>query len=146
MPDADRSYRRAAVQEASPAGLVVILYDILVDDLQRAQAAIRAADIEQRSRCLKHALLALEILEGSLDLENGGVAAHSLAAFYGYVRHRILDAQFDGDERILADQIALILDVRQSWQTAESASLTSQPAMRPNSVDAEFYQGCQWSA
>ena len=114
------NYRRAAVQQASPAGLMVILYDLLVNDLQHAIVAFRRNAIDERSRHLNHALLILQILEGNLDMENGGAAARSFAAFYGHVRTQLLDAQFRSDPAPLERQIALLLDVREAWLTSDA--------------------------
>jgi len=147
-----RSYRRAAVQEASPAGLVVILYDLLVDDLQAAIHAIRCDDIEERSRNLKHALLVLQLLEGTLDMEKGGAAACSLAAFYTYVRQQLLEAQFRNDEDVLAHQIALIFDVREAWRNIDKPRLAANCAITPSPVltatcdDLDSSGSNQWSA
>jgi len=116
------SYRRASVQEASAAGLVVILYDILASDLQQAIAAMRSGKIEARCARLKHGLLVLQLLEGSLDLERGGSAAQNLSHFYAHIRSQILAAQFKCVESILEDQVALVLDVREAWRQADSGA------------------------
>ena len=116
------SYRRASVQEASAAGLVVILYDILASDLQQAIAAMRSGKIEARCARLKHGLLVLQLLQGSLDLEKGGPAAHDLSRFYAHIRSQILEAQFKCVESILEDQVALVLDVREAWRQVDSGA------------------------
>ena len=146
---ADRSYRLSSVQEASPVGLVVVLYDLLVDDLKRAIAAMRRHDIEERSQHLKHGLLALQLLEGSLDMEKGGPAAHSLAAFYGHLRHRILDAQFRSDDGILAEQIALVLNVREAWRTLDvpaPSGISSTASTAPRLEDTDSRESLRWFA
>jgi len=146
-----RSYLRAAVQEASPAGLVVILYDLLVDDLQGAIHAIRCGAIEERSRHLKHALLVLQFLEGGLDLREGAAAARSLSAFYAHLRRQMVDAQFRNDDSILARQIALVLEVREAWRTvdarpaAAAASSSSAPTSRQEG-DTDPREPIRWSA
>jgi flagellar protein FliS len=112
----------SAVQEATPAGLVVILYDILVGDLRRAINSMRSGDVEQRCDRLKHGLSALQLLEGSLDYENGGDTAQTLARFYSHIRRQVLQAQFENDPRILEQQIKLIFSVREAWQEVNSAS------------------------
>lgn len=126
-----RSYLRAAVQEASPAGLVVILYDLLVEDLQRAIAALRRDAIEERSRHLKHALLVLQLLDCYLDLEHGGAAAGSLSAFYSHLRAQLLHAQFRSDPAPLERQIALVLDVREAWQAVDANPSAKPPVTSP---------------
>jgi flagellar biosynthetic protein FliS len=139
-PSAELSYRRVAVEEASSAGLVVILYDMLVNDLRRAVEAMHRGAIEDRSRHLKHALLVLQVLESGLDMEKGGAAARNLADFYACVRHQVLAAQFQNDFAILERQVTLILDVREAWCSPDTAS-KSNPAISPQAPAAQIADG-----
>ncbi len=153
-PDSSqRSYLRAAVPEASPAGLVVILYDLLVDDLRRAIASMRGSAIEERSRHLKHALLVLQLLESNLDLDKGGAAAGTLSAFYSHLRREILDSQFRSDPAPLERQIALLLDVREAWRTADAQTphcsdtqVQSHAAPVASNYDETTSRPASWSA
>lgn len=127
------TYLRAAAQNASAVGLVIILYDLLVHDLKEAIAAIEDRDIERRSEKIKHSFLVLQQLEGSLDAEKGGEAAKHLAAFYSALRCKILEAHIKVDPEILRRQIELVFDVRQAWQQVDKPNLgpayaTSEPA------------------
>lgn len=72
------SYQSAAVQSAGPIGLVILLYDRLVTDLNSASQAIRKNDIEGRCKAANHAFQVLQHLEGSLDMVNGGETARAL--------------------------------------------------------------------
>jgi flagellar secretion chaperone FliS len=148
------SYRRTAVEEATPADLVIILYDMLVGDLRQAIVALGSGKIEERSTRLKHALSVLQLLEGSLDTENGGIAAHHLSQFYSHIRRQILIAQFKGDERILQEQIALVLDVREAWRQIDSVSSARPLPVLPvapsatdcRAVSSPSTEGISWSA
>ncbi len=121
----------AAVQNARPAGLVIILFDMLVNDIRGAIAAIHAGNIEQRSAELKHGFLVLQQLEGSLDMENGGEAARNFAGFYSAVRAGLFDAHMKASKEILERQIELLLDVRQAWQQVENPTPTQAPPTAP---------------
>jgi len=119
---------RTAAQNATPAGLVIILYDLLVHDLEQAIAAFAVGDVERRSSEIKHAFLVLQQLEGSLNMEEGDQAAKNLSSFYSVLRRNILHAQIKADPEILRKQIDLVLDVRGAWQQADKPSLTSGDA------------------
>ena len=121
----------AAVQNARPAGLVIILFDMLVNDIRGAIAAIHAGNIEQRSAELKHGFLVLQQLEGSLDMENGGEAARNFAGFYSAVRAGLFDAHMKASKEILERQIELLLDVRQAWQQVENPATTQAAPTAP---------------
>jgi flagellar secretion chaperone FliS len=146
-------YRALAVQEATPAGLVVILYDILVGDLRRAMAAMQANHVEERTTRLKHGLSALQVLEGSLDLAKGGDAERSLSYFYSHIRSQILCAQFQNDPAILERQIDLILSVREAWQEVSMElprqsgdHQASQAGVESMNVAMNHAVGSNWSA
>jgi len=119
----ERSYLRSAAQNATAVGLVIILYDLLLHDLELAIAAFADRDIERRSEEIKHSLLVLQQLEGSLDHENGGEAAKHFSAFYSALRCKIFEAQLKGSPDILKQQIELVLDVRQAWQQVDQPNL-----------------------
>src|SRR6185437_118579 len=114
--ETELSYRKAAIQNATSVGLVVIMYDMLAADLRRAIEAMNARDVEKRSAELKHAFLVLLQLEGSLDMEKGGQAARNLSRFYSVLRAKILEAHFKVNTEMLQRQIDLIVDVRSAWQ------------------------------
>jgi flagellar protein FliS len=144
------SYRKAAVQNASTVGLVVILYDMLIDDLRAVIEAIEQQDVEKRAAELKHGFLVLQQLEGVLDMEKGGEAARNLSRFYSVMRSRLLEAHFKGSTEIFRSQIELLLEVRGAWQqvdvpaaTPPSASEVQEADGRPSHRESA---GAGWSA
>lgn len=117
------SYLRAAAQSATSVGLVIILYDLLLHDLELAIAALADRNIERRSAEIKHCFLVLQQLEGSLDQENSAEGAKHLAAFYRGLRCKILEAHIKASPEILRQQIALLVDVRSAWQLVDKPHL-----------------------
>jgi flagellar protein FliS len=112
----DLSYRKSAIEGASPIGLVIALYDTLWGDLRRAAVAIRENDIERRCRELNHAALVLGQLESWIDLKNGGELAKNLTQLYAYLRAKMMEASIAKSAPMLEAQMELILHVRTSWQ------------------------------
>ena len=84
--EAKLAYRESAVRGATPIELVVILFDAALDDMRRAVAATQAGDIEERSTAIRHAMLVLQQLQGTLDFEKGGQVARQFEQFYNLVR------------------------------------------------------------
>lgn len=123
----------AAVENASAAGLVVILFDLLINDLKNAIAAIDSGDIEKRSAELKHGFLVLQQLQESVDMENGGTAATHFSNFYSAIRCQMLEAHLKISPEILKHQIELLLEVRQAWQQVSTPVPVSAPAVEPAS-------------
>jgi flagellar secretion chaperone FliS len=124
------SYRRSAVQGASPIGLVIALYDTLTGDLRRAAAAIRRNDIETRCTQLNHATLVLGQLEDWLDKSNGGELAQNLAVFYTYLRAKLFEAGVKQSASLLEAQIELIVQLRSAWQQRDAIPFPQPPPSR----------------
>src|SRR5450756_920426 len=110
--DTELSYRKSAIEGASPIGLVIALYDTVWGDLRRAAAAIRINDIEARCKELNHALLVLGQLETWVDVENGGELGHNLTSFYAYLRGKMLEASIKQSAPMLEELMELVLYVR----------------------------------
>lgn len=123
----ERAYMTAAVENASAAGLVVILFDLLINDLKNAIVAMESGDIEKRTAELKHGFLVLQQLQESVDMENGGEAAVHFSSFYSAIRCRMLEAQLKQSSEILSRQIELLLEVRQAWQQVSTPSPAPPP-------------------
>jgi len=122
------AYLRAAVQNASPVGLVIILFDQLISDLKGAIAAMEKRDVETRSAELKHGFLVLAQLQGSLNMEKGGEAAIHFSRFYSAVRAAMMEAHLKVSTEILVRQIGLLLDVRQAWQQVDPTNVSAAPS------------------
>ena len=116
MSTTEMSYRRLAIQGASPIGLMIALFDRLAGDLRRAAAALRKNDIETRCKELNHAFLVLGQLENWVDVANGGESAQTLSRFYAYLRAKMLEAGASKSAKLLEMQVDMILLVRSSWQ------------------------------
>jgi flagellar protein FliS len=141
----DLKYQNASVQSAGPLGLVILLYDRLVRDLADTAEAIRKNDIEGRCQAGNHALQVLQHLEASLDMVNGGETALALARIYAHIRCKVLEVQFKHDPQILAQQIEMIVDLRQAWDRADSP-VADAPAVVVASQPDKERATSSWSA
>lgn len=112
-------YRQSSAHGAHPVGLVVRLYDAIVEDLRRAMEALRTGDVEQRTAALNHSLLIIAELESVLDHDRGGQVARHLEGFYKVTRAMIVEANVRASSADLEKLIGLFLPVRQAWQQAE---------------------------
>jgi flagellar secretion chaperone FliS len=129
------SYRRSAIEGASPIGLMIALFDTVVGDLRRAAFALRKDDIETRCRELNHATLVLGQLNEWVDLENGGESAQTLSRFYAYLRAKMMEAAITKSAKLLEAQIDMIVHVRSAWQKLDVGSLEA-PA-KPSEAPAQ---------
>src|ERR1700728_4577645 len=93
------TYREAMVQGASPVGLVVQLYEQIVEDLRQGAKALDQEDIRGRTKCISHAILVIAHLQSSLDFGNASKVAKDLDHFYNVMRQNLVQVQFYPSKR-----------------------------------------------
>lgn len=151
--EAKLTYRENAVRSATPIELVVILFDAAIDDMRRAASAVRAGDLEERAAAIRHAMLVLQQLQGTLDFEKGGQVARQFEQFYNLIRARLLEAQLRNSPALMEQQIQFMSEVRDCWAEAEKQLQPKLPAPvvlpAPAPVPDGMEEGgptSQWSA
>lgn len=125
-----RDYLHLTASSASSVGLVVLLYDLVLEALHRALQALEEDDTEQRTAELNRAIAALGELQGSLDFTRGDEVARWLGHFYTRARGKIIEAHIKASEEILRQLAAEFLSVREAWQQVEQ-SVTAPVALPP---------------
>ena len=137
-----QTYRELGAQGADPLEMVVMLYNVLLDDLRRAIEALHAHDVEKRTMEIQHAMRILEQLQGSLDMERGGEPAQNLDLLYAMIRAKLIEAHWKSSEELLSHQINILTPIREAWeQVRRLPRLEPQlPAMPPpiDSSSIEF--------
>ena len=118
-------YVNESVATASPQRLLVMLYDRLALDLQRAQTALGEGDRVAASEQLMHAQDIVLELHGTLNVDDwdGGPALSSL---YTWVHSELVMANVKGDARRVADCRTVVEPLRDAWSEV-AALLSSGP-------------------
>ena len=112
-------YRQISAAGANPAGLVVKLYDAILEDFRCAADAITAENVKERVARLNHALLIIAELDSVLDYERGGIVAKQLHGFYSVMRGSIVEANVRTSRESVEKLIQHFMPLRQSWQKVE---------------------------
>ncbi len=110
-------YNNDAVLSATPVRLLTMLYDRLLLDLARAEAAQTAERWDVASTNLQHAQAIITELESSLKVEMWDGAA-GLMGLYGYVTNALIGANMHRDVLRTRESIALLEPIRQAWHEA----------------------------
>ncbi|WP_432519345.1 flagellar export chaperone FliS [Kineococcus sp. SYSU DK006] len=121
-------YLNDGLETATPATLLVMLYDRLVLDLERAEQAQRSGDRETAHKNLVHAQDIVLELRTSLkaDAWEGG---ESLQALYTWLLQELPAANVGGDaERTAACRTQVVEPLAQTWRQAAEEHLRSTPA------------------
>lgn len=125
--NARAAYLDASVATASPARLLVMLFDRLVLDVQRGLDAQRRGDLEDTNKHLTHAQDILLELSSSLrpDQFKGG---YDLAALYSFLHRQLVMANMRKDASITDEVLALVTDLCDTWRQAALQCATEQSA------------------
>lgn len=118
-------YTREAVTTASPARLLIMLYDRLVRDLVTAETALTTGDNAKASSELVHAQQIILELRTSLDLDTWDAAA-GLADLYTYLHSELVSANLDKSATRVTTCREIIEPLRDTWRQAALQAL--QPA------------------
>ena len=114
---ARRRYVSDAVATTSPAGLVTMLYDGLVSDLERAKAAIEEGDHRAANeRIVRAQRIVFELQTGLRpELWSGGPA---LARLYLYFGEQLVKAKLTNDAALVGELHRLVVPLRDAWHQA----------------------------
>lgn len=125
--NARAAYLDASVATASPARLLVMLFDRLVLDVQRGLDAQRRGNFEETHRQLTHAQDIVMELQRSLKADEfrGG---YDLAALYSFLHRQLVMANIRKDAAITDDVLTLVTDLCDAWRQAALQCATEQSA------------------
>ncbi len=116
-------YKSDAVSTASPQRILVMLYDRLALDLERAELALEGGDVEAAREQLQHAQDIVIELRASLrvDAWEGGPR---LAALYGWLFTELVAAHGRADRNRVSSCRQVVAPLRDAWRQA-TATLTN---------------------
>lgn len=125
-------YLETAVETASPARLIVMLYDGAIRFINEAIYAMQQRDYETQNARLQRAQKILAELISSLDFDKGGEIAENLFRLYTYMYNQLVEANINDDAARLEHVVGLLSEIREAWDTvaAESETQVALPAMK----------------
>ena len=108
-------YLKTQVETASPEQLVTMLYDGAIRFGDQAVEALEAGEVERFCERLGRCrAIVLELL-ASLNRAEGGEIAGNLAAIYGYVHTRLVEADIEKDSGRIGEALHILRELREGW-------------------------------
>ncbi|MCJ1713029.1 flagellar export chaperone FliS [Curtobacterium sp. VKM Ac-2922] len=119
-------YTNESVLSATPAQLVTMLYDRLLLDLHRAEAAQTTNDWDAARDQLLHAQAIVGELSSTLRIDawDGG---EGLLAIYNYASTSLITANVHRDVQATRDCIRILEPLRRAWHDAASTMTATAP-------------------
>lgn len=111
------AYRQGAVMAATPAELIVMLYDGARRFLRQAGLAMGEGEIEQAHNTLRRAELIIAHLDSVLDYEQGEIA-QNLHSIYSFCLAHLNSARLGQDPSKLEEVSDMLGELREAWAQA----------------------------
>jgi len=125
------------VLTASPVELVAILYELAMQAVDEALAALQSGDIAARGQTITRAIEVLAELRVSLRREVNPQYCDTLAGLYDYMQKQLLRAHSDRSGMILQEVSRLLRTLSEGWSGAlRNLSAPTEP--EPAAVPEQF--------
>ncbi len=112
-------YRTASVETASPAKIVLMLFDGAIGFLHRALIGFEQESLIARNETINNNLVKsqriLNELRASLNLDAGGELAQTLHRLYDYMDEQLRQANFKKDRAPILLTQELLGELRSGW-------------------------------
>jgi flagellar protein FliS len=110
-------YLSEAVETASPATRLVMIYDRLLLDLNRAEKACVQGDVADAHYALVHAQQIVGVLSDTLDMTvwDGAQNLHDL---YEYIYGELINANLSKNAATVGNAIAVVRPLAAAWHEA----------------------------
>lgn len=120
-PNPIQSYQNVGfetdIRGSDPHRLIILLFDGALSALDRAEAALAARNIQDKTNALTRAIeIILDGLSASLNLEEGGDVAANLKALYDYMASRLTHANFQNDLGAIQEVRVLLSEICEAWK------------------------------
>ena len=132
-------YQTQQIMTASPARLVVMLFEKAISCLNEAIRAIEAGDIETRWKANSRAMEIVNHLLTTLDMDKGGDIAKNLDQIYRFILVRLPEVDMKNNAAVAREVIGLLEPLRRSWHTVASQGGTKEAtkvAVQPDAAAA----------
>ena len=126
-------YLEQQIQSANPLNLICISYRSAIQAIRDARTALAENDIPERVIRINLAHSILAELYSALDFTAGdGKLVTELGRLYEYMMRRLIDANTRKDDHDLAEVLALLSSISESWEQLAAQSQPSPPAPAPS--------------
>lgn len=137
------AYKRASVNTASPAELVVLLYEGAVKKLSSASSQFSAdgtipvSKIESFSADVLRAQEIITELQVSLDMERGGELSRSLMSLYIYFNEQLREANISKSKEKIDAVLNFMKQLADSWRQAAASTSAASPVRAQQTLNIE---------
>lgn len=127
-----QSYRKVAVQTASPAHLVLMLYDGIIKFLEKSLTGFELSDPLQVNQTVNNNIVRAQSiiteLNARLDMDQGEVS-ENFRRLYNYFNRRLQQANLKKDKTPVVEVLGHVRGIRESWaEMMQQGKATEAPS------------------
>jgi flagellar protein FliS len=127
------AYLENEVMSASPAKLVIMMYDGAINFLLNLEKLDWQKDVEKKGQLINKAIAIISELQATLKMDVKEVS-EPLFALYSFMLKRLIDAHINNNPRFVEEVISLLRGLRDSW-----ASIANPEPVVPQEAENEEY-------
>mgnify|MGYP001561741043 CR=1 FL=1 len=110
------TYLENEVMSATPAKLVIMLYDGAINFLLNLEKIDWQKDCEKKGQLINKSLAIISELQATLKMDYKEVA-EPLFALYSFMQQRLIEAHINNNQAIAQEVIEILRGLRDSWVT-----------------------------
>jgi flagellar secretion chaperone FliS len=114
-----QSYRKVAVQTASPGHLVLMLYDGAISFLERSLTGFAHKDPLEFNQTINNNVIRAQAIihemNARLDMERGGEISENFRRLYNYFNRQLQQANLKKKKEPIEEVIGHLRGLRDSW-------------------------------
>lgn len=119
-----QQYQKQSVMTASPADLLLMLYNGCIKFIKLARQAIEDKDVQKsHNNLIKAQNIILEFMN-TLDMDYE--VSKSLMPLYEYIYWRLVRANVENDVAVLDEALELVTEFRNTWTEAAKLAKTQK--------------------
>jgi len=128
-----RSVYGTATEDATPHGLVMLLFDAARIAVHDAGVQMKLKEVAAKGAAIGKACEIIEVgLKASLDLERGGKIAEQLDSLYEYMVEQLTLANLRNEPKCLEVVGKLLAEIEDAWRQIAPPVPESQTSFKPN--------------
>ncbi len=130
-----KEYQKSNVMTADGVGVIILLYDGVIDFNSRAKTAIDQGSIETRNKFINKSLAIISELDNALDMDRGGIISENLTRLYAFMMEELTKANINNDKAPLDTVSGLITELRKGWEGIQNKK-GEESVSSPNKKDS----------
>ncbi|MBV8553611.1 MAG: flagellar export chaperone FliS [Acidobacteriaceae bacterium] len=143
-PDPYQAYAEGSILNATPAALIVVLYETAIAAIGRGEECLEKGDIRGRGKAITNAMSAITELLVSLNHEKGGTLSKNLQQMYVYMHKRLLEAHARESREPMEEVKGLLVKLLQAWRKVAEEPVKAENAAAEAPVVASERAAGYW--